>query len=151
MTPARKKFVRNTLLVLGALFVIGHLSPNTDTPAQAQTPIVSAPTQAPDGCWTEPDGEPMFGSLDKMPVGSTLVDCNTVKQQQGPTTVLVPDNEDSSTIAMVAIPQESPDGGYPTGWKDNSPTYSDGWTLLVDDAQHTVKWVAPTHKSRKVA
>lgn len=150
MTPARKKFVRNTLLALGALFVIGHLSPD-NTPAQAQTPIVSTHTQAPDGCWTEADGEPMFGSLDKMPIGSTLVDCKDMIPQQGPTTVLVPDNEDSSTIPMVAIPQESPDGGYPIGWKDNSPTYSDGWMLKVDDAKHTVKWVAPRTKHGKVA
>jgi len=43
----------------------------------------------------------------------------------------------------VRIPEESPDGGYPlpySAWLDNSPLYSDGWLLLVDDMQHVVRW-----------
>jgi hypothetical protein len=42
---------------------------------------------------------------------------------------------------IVCMPEESPDGGHPTGeWLDNSPTYSDGYTLLVDDSNNTISW-----------
>jgi hypothetical protein len=43
------------------------------------------------------------------------------------------------------VPEESPDGGSPVGWADNSPTYSDGWTLLVDDSTTppVISWRAP--------
>jgi hypothetical protein len=43
------------------------------------------------------------------------------------------------------VPEESPDGGYPVEWLDNSPTYSDGWTLLVDDSTSppVISWRAP--------
>lgn len=39
------------------------------------------------------------------------------------------------------IPDESPDGGYPTGtYEDNSPVYTDGWMLLVNDQTHEILW-----------
>lgn len=43
------------------------------------------------------------------------------------------------------VPEESPEGGSPVGWLDNSPTYSDGWTLLVDDSTTppVISWRAP--------
>lgn len=45
------------------------------------------------------------------------------------------------TSQIVCMPEESPEGGYPTGgWLDNSPHYSDGYTLLVDDSNNTISW-----------
>lgn len=41
---------------------------------------------------------------------------------------------------IVCMPEESPEGGYPTGWADNSPTYSDGWMLQVNDSTNTISW-----------
>lgn len=33
----------------------------------------------------------------------------------------------------IYIPEEAPNGGHFVKWLDNSPTYSDGYTLFVDD------------------
>jgi hypothetical protein len=42
------------------------------------------------------------------------------------------------------VPEESPDGGSPVGWADNSPVYSDGWMLQVNDSTGITSWIAPT-------
>lgn len=67
--------------------------------------------------------------------------------------ILVPGGAVLETTPMVTvpgtayvIPEESPDGGWPlprSAWLDNSPLYSGGWLLLVDDVQHAVTWRAP--------
>lgn len=67
--------------------------------------------------------------------------------------ILVPGGVAIETTPMVSVPgtaywvpEESPDGGYAlpyVAWLDNSPIYSNGWVLLVDDAAHVVSWRAP--------
>jgi hypothetical protein len=64
------------------------------------------------------------------------------------TPTILPDfaNPNTTPVAMldgVYVPEESPDGGYPVGWLDNSATYSDGWTLLVNDSTGITSWRAP--------
>jgi hypothetical protein len=42
------------------------------------------------------------------------------------------------------IPEEDPSGGHPTqarAWLDNSPLYSGGWLLQVNDVTGTVQWI----------
>ena len=81
--------------------------------------------------------------------------------------VLWPEGAVRKTTPMVpapgtcyVVPEESPDGGYPlphSAWLDNSPLYSDGWLLLVDDMQHVVRWrkttdeVIADHEPRELA
>lgn len=70
--------------------------------------------------------------------------------------ILVPGGAILETTPMVpvpstayVVPEESPDGGYPLGrsaWLDNSPLYSDGWVLLVNDSDHTITWRAPAEE-----
>jgi hypothetical protein len=70
--------------------------------------------------------------------------------------ILVPGGAIIETTPMVNVPdtaywvpEESPDGGYPLGrsaWLDNSPLYSDGWVLLVNDSDHTITWRAPAEE-----
>ena len=48
------------------------------------------------------------------------------------------------TQVTVCLPEEDPSGGYATDprmWLDNSPLYSGGWMLKVNDQTHTVDWV----------
>jgi hypothetical protein len=65
------------------------------------------------------------------------------------TPVILPSDATTVTPCILLngtyVPEESPDGGYPIGWLDNSPTYSDGWTLLVDDSTSppVISWRAP--------
>jgi hypothetical protein len=103
-----------------------------------------------DGCWIEEDGEPMYGSLSKMPPNSHTVDCADIPGwQTDDTPVILPtdNNVVTPTILLngVYVPEESPDGGYPIGWADNSPVYSDGWMLQVNDSTSPpiTRWIAP--------
>lgn len=64
--------------------------------------------------------------------------------------ILIPDNTRLDTTPVVLldnvyVPEESPEGGHPKQWLENSPEYSDGWVLLVDDAASpiTVQWHTP--------
>jgi hypothetical protein len=65
------------------------------------------------------------------------------------TPVILPSDATTVTPCILLngtyVPEESPDGGYPVGWLDNSPTYSDGWTLLVNDntTPPVISWRAP--------
>jgi hypothetical protein len=102
-----------------------------------------------DACWIEEDDEPIYGSLSKMPPNSRIVDCATLPGwQTDDTPVILPSDATTVTPCILLngtyVPEESPDGGYPVGWLDNSPTYSDGWTLLVNDTTPPViSWRAP--------
>ena len=67
--------------------------------------------------------------------------------------LLVPDGSLLETTPMVlvpdaayVVPEESPNGGRVLPyeqWPDDSPLYSDGWLLFVNDAEHSVSWRAP--------
>lgn len=57
-----------------------------------------------------------------------------------------PETTPVTTLGGINIPEESPNGGSPTGWADNSPVYSDGWMLQVNDSTHTISWIAPTNE-----
>lgn len=61
---------------------------------------------------------------------------------------LIPTEANPTTTPVVWfqsawVPEESPEGGHPDGWADNSPTYSDDWMLQVNDSTHTIQWIAP--------
>lgn len=65
-----------------------------------------------------------------------------------PTKVILPTEQPkygTPTVLLdgIYVPEESPDGGYPTHWRDNSPEYSDGWMLQVNDTLHITRWIAP--------
>jgi hypothetical protein len=64
------------------------------------------------------------------------------------TPVILPSNTTTITPTVLLngtyVPEESPDGGYPVGWLDNSPVYSDGWMLQVNDRTGITSWIAPT-------
>ena len=50
----------------------------------------------------------------------------------------------SNTQTTVCLPEEDPSGGYvtqPRMWLDNSPLYSGGWMLQVNDKTKEVTWV----------
>ena len=49
----------------------------------------------------------------------------------------------TTTFDGIIVPEESPEGGYPQGWADNSVIYSDGWMLQNNDTTHVIRWVAP--------
>ena len=60
--------------------------------------------------------------------------------------VLLPTDTDVETPTVlqdgIYIPEESPNGGHFSEWFDNSPHYSDGYTLVVNDSATpiTVSW-----------
>lgn len=61
--------------------------------------------------------------------------------------LLLPDYANPETTPTVVqddvrIPEEAPNGGHFTEWLDNSPHYSDGYTLFVNDSADpiTVTW-----------
>jgi hypothetical protein len=70
--------------------------------------------------------------------------------------ILVPGGAVLETTPMVSVPgtpywvpEESPAGGHALeyeAWLDNSPLYSDGWVLLVNDSDHTITWRAPAEE-----
>jgi hypothetical protein len=64
------------------------------------------------------------------------------------TPVILPSDTTTITPTVLLngtyVPEESPDGGYPVGWADNSPVYSDGWMLQVNDRTGITSWIAPT-------
>ena len=63
--------------------------------------------------------------------------------------IILPTDANPGTTPVIMldgtyVPEESPDGGYPVDWADNSPVYSDGWMLQVNDSTNTIQWIAPT-------
>lgn len=70
------------------------------------------------------------------------LDTSQVIESQPP--VILPTDTDTVTRTILFegtyVPEFAPDGGTPDGWLDNSPTYSDGWMLLVNDSTHTTYW-----------
>ena len=68
--------------------------------------------------------------------------------------VIVPEGQNPDTMpvtkvhtldgAEIWIPEEDPSGGHPTQarmWLDNSPLYSGGWLLQVNDVTGSVQWI----------
>lgn len=93
-------------------------------------------------CWIEESGTPQNGPAWKMDQYDTEVPCDEKGRP-----ILLPTDADTPTPTIlysgVWVPEESPEGGYPTHWRDNSPAYSDDWMLQVNDSTHTIQWIAP--------
>jgi hypothetical protein len=107
------------LIIFAALSTITHVYGLTTGDTELVSPIAYTQTEC-----TQPPSEPIYP-------------------------VILPSDQDSVIVAIMLdgtyVPEESPDGGYPVGWLDNSPTYSDGWTLLVNDSTTppVISWRAP--------
>lgn len=59
--------------------------------------------------------------------------------------VIIPNEYNPETTPTVRfgdcwVPDESPEGGYPVAWLDNSIGYSDGWMVWVNDSIGDVTW-----------
>jgi hypothetical protein len=127
-----------TILVFA--LVNGYDRVSTD---QTPSPVT---VQMPD----ETSGRNIF--RETAPVDSTQIDYVTAPMASeldySKESVIVPEGQNPDTTPVVLIdgvwiPEESPEGGYPTGWADNSPTYSDGWLLQVNDTSGEILWLSP--------
>lgn len=83
-------------------------------------------------------------SLDRGPASVIFAD-GTVTGPHGEP-IILPEGavQDTTPVVLldgIYVPEESPDGGSPVGWADNSPAYGDGWIVQVDDTTGQVGWV----------
>ena len=86
-------------------------------------------------------------------VADTDPRCLAAYPEQGPSAeTIVPFDADPATTAVtcwdlgdggnvLCVPTESPSGGEVIDFLDNSPAYSDGWVLEVDDASGHVEFI----------
>lgn len=110
----------------------GHVF-TMDTHANASGLTVHVETYVPD----QTPGHNIFNDTAQLDTAQidTILPTDTV--ENGTETPLV-------EFDGVMIPEESPEGGHPDSWADNSPIYSDGWMLQVNDTTHITSWIAPT-------
>src|SRR6476661_3725614 len=94
---------------------------------------IQAPTDDTDGTF--------FNST--APLDTTQIDDQRSTEKDYPVILPTGTNVVTPTVLQdgTYIPEESPDGGHFAKWLDNSPAYSDGWVLQVNDSTHTTQWV----------